>query len=103
MVADQLSRDAGARTGVDYQARDVTKTFAGIAVLRDVTVHFRPGEIHSLIGENGAGKSTLLKIMAGVYPADPGELVLGGEDAAAAHPEGRAAARHLPGAAGAAR
>jgi ABC-type sugar transport system ATPase subunit len=66
-------------TGVDYLARDVTKTFAGIAVLRNVTVHFRPGEVHSLIGENGAGKSTLLKVMAGVYPSDTGQLVLGGQ------------------------
>jgi ABC-type branched-subunit amino acid transport system ATPase component len=54
--------------GVDYLAQDVTKTFAGIAVLRNVTVHFRPGEVHSLIGENGAGKSTLLKIMAASTP-----------------------------------
>jgi ABC-type sugar transport system ATPase subunit len=73
-VAD---REAGA--GVDYLARDVSKTFAGVTVLRNVTVHFHPGEVHSLIGENGAGKSTLLKIMAGVHPADGGELVLGGE------------------------
>jgi ABC-type sugar transport system ATPase subunit len=65
-VADHL---AGNEAGVDYLARGVTKTFAGITVLRDVTVHFRPGEVHSLIGENGAGKSTLLKIMAGVYPS----------------------------------
>ena len=65
--------------GADYVARDITKTFAGVAVLKDVTVHFRPGEVHSLIGENGAGKSTLLKIMAGVYPADHGELLLSGE------------------------
>jgi ABC-type sugar transport system ATPase subunit len=71
--------DHQAGTGVDYLAENVTKTFAGIAVLRNVTVHFRPGEVHSLIGENGAGKSTLLKIMAGVYPSDTGELVLGGE------------------------
>ena len=54
--------------GVDYLAQDVTKTFAGIAVLRNMTVHFRPGEVHSLIGENGAGKSTLLKIMAASTP-----------------------------------
>ena len=77
-MADHLAGNQ-AGTGVDYLARGVTKTFAGITVLRDVTVHFCPGEVHSLIGENGAGKSTLLKIMAGVYPSDAGELVLGGE------------------------
>jgi ABC-type sugar transport system ATPase subunit len=74
MMADHKV-DAGA----DYHARGITKTFADIAVLRDVTVHFRPGEIHSLIGENGAGKSTLLKVMAGVYPSDAGTLSLGGK------------------------
>ena len=77
-MADHLA-DNQVGAGVDYLARDVTKTFAGITVLRNVTVHFRPGEVHSLIGENGAGKSTLLKIMAGVYPSDAGQLVLGGE------------------------
>jgi len=71
--------DHEAGAGADYQARGITKTFADIAVLRDVTAHFRPGEIHSLIGENGAGKSTLLKVMAGVYPSDAGTLSLGGQ------------------------
>jgi len=71
--------DPEAGAGADYQALGITKTFADIAVLRDVTVHFRPGEVHSLIGENGAGKSTLLKIMAGVYPSDAGTLALGGQ------------------------
>jgi len=72
--------DHEAGAGADYQARGITKTFADIAVLRDVTVHFRPGEIHSLIGENGAGKSTLLKVMAGAYPSDAGTLSLGGQN-----------------------
>jgi len=71
--------DHRAGAGVDYLARGITKSFANTAVLRDVTVHFRPGEVHSLIGENGAGKSTLLKVMAGVYPSDAGQLVLGGQ------------------------
>lgn len=71
----RLRADRAAR----YEARGVTKTFDGVAVLQNVTVHFRPGEVHSLIGENGAGKSTLLKVMAGIYPRDAGSLVLDGK------------------------
>lgn len=78
--------------GADYEARGVSKRFGGVTVLRDVTVRFRPGEIHSLIGENGAGKSTLLKVMAGLYPADAGELALDGERLPALSP--REAQRH---------
>jgi ABC-type sugar transport system ATPase subunit len=65
--------------GADYAANGISKSFGGVTVLRDVTVRFSPGEVHSLIGENGAGKSTLLKVMAGLYPADAGELVLDGK------------------------
>jgi len=62
-----------------YAALGITKSFAGAAVLRDVSVHFQPGEIHALVGENGAGKSTLLKVMAGTYSLDAGTLVLDGD------------------------
>jgi ABC-type sugar transport system ATPase subunit len=68
-----------AGAGADYEARGITKSFDGIYVLRDVTVNFRSGEVHSVIGENGAGKSTLLKVMAGMYPKDQGTLELAGK------------------------
>ena len=76
-----VRREPGLRavTGADYESRGITKTFGNVTVLRDVTVHFYRGEIHSLIGENGAGKSTLLRVLAGMFPADGGELVLDGK------------------------
>jgi rhamnose transport system ATP-binding protein len=57
----------------------VSKAFAGVQALRDVSVDLFAGETHALVGENGAGKSTLIKILAGVHQPDSGGLVIGGE------------------------
>ncbi len=40
----------------------------------DISLDFRPGEIHVLLGENGAGKSTLIGILAGMQQPDAGEI-----------------------------
>jgi ABC-type sugar transport system ATPase subunit len=39
----------------------------------------RCGRLNALLGENGAGKSTLMNVLAGVFPADAGEIVLEGK------------------------
>ena len=51
------------------EMRGISKSFAGVRALSDVTVRVQQNHIHALIGENGAGKSTLMKILDGVYPA----------------------------------
>src|SRR5580693_2577726 len=56
-------------------ARGISKSFGGVAALRDVSFDIRPGEVHALVGENGAGKSTLIKIIAGAVTPDAGEVV----------------------------
>jgi len=58
---------------------DITKSFNGVPVLRQVGFDLEIGEVHALAGENGAGKSTLMKILQGVYQRDSGEVRVLGE------------------------
>jgi len=59
---------------------DVSKSFGGVQALRDVDFTLLPSQIHGLAGENGAGKSTMMKIIAGVHPADSGQMRVEGRD-----------------------
>ena len=61
---------------------EITKSFPGVKALDAVTLEFRRGEVHGLVGENGAGKSTLMKILSGVYHADTGRILLKGSEVA---------------------
>ncbi|WP_430244209.1 ABC transporter ATP-binding protein [Neorhizobium sp. DAR64861/K0K2] len=57
----------------------VSKSFVpGHLVLEDVSLAFRRGEIHAILGENGAGKSTLLNILFGMHQPDTGGILLEG-------------------------
>jgi ribose transport system ATP-binding protein len=61
------------------EARGIVKDFPGQRALDRVDFDVRPGEVHALVGENGAGKSTLIKIIAGLYRADQGEILIEGK------------------------
>ncbi len=60
------------------EATGITKSYAGVRALKDVSFELRAGEVHALIGENGAGKSTLIKVMTGAIAADSGVLRVDG-------------------------
>ena len=66
--------------------RKITKRFPGVLALDEVSFTVERGTCHALIGENGAGKSTLGKILAGVYTADSGQILLEGRAIAPASP-----------------
>ena len=56
----------------------VSISFPGVKALDDVSFSIERGTVHALVGENGAGKSTLIKILAGIYQADTGNIMLNG-------------------------
>jgi len=58
--------------------RGISKRFGNTQALDDVSLEFRGGEIHAVLGENGAGKSTLMHILAGIYRPDAGTVLLEG-------------------------
>ena len=72
--------------------RGLTKRFPGVLALDGVSLSIERGTCHALIGENGAGKSTLGNILAGVYTADSGQILLDGRPIA---PPSPLAAREL--------
>jgi ABC-type sugar transport system ATPase subunit len=59
--------------------RGVSKSFAGLKVVKEVDFDVHRGEVHALLGENGAGKSTLIKIIAGLHQPDEGGIEVNGE------------------------
>lgn len=61
------------------EMRNISKTFFGVQVLKNVNLQVRKGEVHVLLGENGAGKSTLMKILSGAYVLEEGDIFFEGE------------------------
>ncbi|MEF3047041.1 ABC transporter ATP-binding protein [Pseudotabrizicola sp. L79] len=56
----------------------LTKHFAGVDALTDVSLTVAPGECVALLGHNGAGKSTMMKIILGLIPATSGQVLVCG-------------------------
>lgn len=74
-------------SGMDFlQLHHITKRFAGVTALKDVSLSLPAGQITCLVGENGSGKSTLIKVIAGVHTPDVGEIILNGRSYPKLHP-----------------
>jgi len=62
------------------EVRGISKHFGPVQALDDVSLAFRRGEIHTLLGENGAGKTTLMNILYGLYHKDSGSVRVEGRE-----------------------
>jgi branched-chain amino acid transport system ATP-binding protein len=64
------------------EVRDLGVRYGRVAALRGVSLRVERGRITTVIGPNGAGKTTLLAAVAGLLPADGGEVLLDGRSIA---------------------
>lgn len=60
--------------------RNVQSGYGKLKVLKNFSLHVKEGEIVSIVGANGAGKTTLLSTIAGLVPAESGEIVFMDQD-----------------------
>ena len=58
----------------------ITISFPGVLANDNVDLDLFPGEVLALLGENGAGKSTLMNVLAGLYRADKGKILIKGKE-----------------------
>lgn len=78
----RLPTKPAASTEVLLQVRGLTKAFAGLKALNDVTLDVRKGEILGLIGPNGSGKSTFINVISGHFKPTAGEILFEGQNLA---------------------
>lgn len=72
---------------VTLSAQNLTKSFAGIKAVSDVSFDAPSGQITGLIGPNGAGKSTLVNLLTRQYHADHGAAHFAGHDLSRMSPQ----------------
>lgn len=57
------------------EVRNVSKSFGGHQVLKDISATFENGQTNLIIGQSGSGKTVLMKCLVGLYQADVGQVI----------------------------
>src|SRR5262249_10069268 len=79
-LAEEKVSETDRWPGDALRATGVSRSFAGVAALRDVTLELRRNEVVGLIGPNGAGKTTLVNLLSGFDFPSTGRVELEGRD-----------------------
>ena len=56
------------------QVKNISKSFSGVEILKDISFEFEKGKTNLIIGESGSGKSVLTKCIVGLFEPDIGEV-----------------------------
>jgi ATP-binding cassette subfamily F protein uup len=71
----RLAAEVGERSGqMVVEAREISKSYDGRAIVADLSVRIMRGDRVGLIGPNGSGKTTLLRLLLEDLPPDRGEV-----------------------------
>jgi ATP-binding cassette subfamily B protein len=79
----ELDQNSGGYTGEmegDVVFENVSFSYDGDPVLRNVSFHAKPGQTIAIVGETGSGKSTLTKLVNRIYDIDSGRILIDGVD-----------------------
>ncbi|MBJ7649262.1 amino acid ABC transporter ATP-binding protein [Weissella confusa] len=61
------------------EIKNLAKSYDTHTIFKNMNLTVNDGEVLSIVGPSGIGKTTFLRIVAGLLPADQGELILNGE------------------------
>jgi putrescine transport system ATP-binding protein len=80
-MMNQAQQQAVKTTQPDFvRIENVTKTFAGLPAVKNVSIDIGKGELFALLGGSGCGKTTLLRMLAGFETPTAGKIYIDGKD-----------------------
>ena len=59
-----------------YKVKNISKSFSGIEILKDISFEFEKGKTNLIIGKSGSGKSVLTKCIVGLFEPDMGRYII---------------------------
>ena len=61
------------------EIKNLAKSYDTRTIFKNMNLTVNDGEVLSIVGPSGIGKTTFLRIVAGLLPANDGEMILNGE------------------------
>ena len=77
---DENEQGYSAEMRGDIVFENVTFSYGGVPVLKNVSFHAEPGQTIAIVGQTGAGKSTLTRLVNRIYDAGEGRVLVDGID-----------------------